>query len=98
MATTPVYGLPSPEITDPADGPTQIAALASQVESTLLTGNVNLTGGSLKVADGVASDDAASVGQVASEVATVDAKINVGPLGDAPAAGGLPDGSIYAGY
>lgn len=42
MPVTPIYGLPSPALTDPPDGPTQIGALASAVESTLQTQIIGL--------------------------------------------------------
>lgn len=35
MGTTPKYGLPYPELTDPPDGPAQIKALALAIETTL---------------------------------------------------------------
>lgn len=37
MPVTPIYGLPSPSLADPPDGPAQIGALASAVETALQT-------------------------------------------------------------
>lgn len=34
MPVTPIYGLPSPALSDPPDGPAQISALANAVEAT----------------------------------------------------------------
>lgn len=58
MGTTPLYGLPSPENPDIADGPQQIGALAQSVEDLLSVGSVNLTAGTIRVAAPVLQDEA----------------------------------------
>lgn len=37
MPTTPIFGFPSPSLTDPPDGPAQIGALATSVENALVS-------------------------------------------------------------
>lgn len=42
MPTTPVFGFPFPSLTDAPDGPTQIGALATAVENTLVAQVISL--------------------------------------------------------
>jgi hypothetical protein len=76
MATTPKYGLRTPEPTEPGDVPTDMAELAADVETLLSTGTVDLTGGTIKVKTPAASDqplrrDAIIYGPGASPPATL---------------------------
>jgi hypothetical protein len=85
VATTPKYGLRTPQPTDPGDVPTDMAELAADVEALLSTGTVDLTDGTLKVKTPAGSDqplrrDAIIYGPVASPPAT------------------LADGQVWMGY
>lgn len=94
MPTTPKYGFRTPTSADIADGPTQLLNLATDVETLLSSGAVDLSAGTIKVAAPAASDQAVNRDYVDVKIA---GRVVVGPAASAPAAGGLPDGSLYAG-
>lgn len=90
MAATDVYGFPAPDTPEDANGPEQILALADAVEDLLTTGTLLMQGGVIQAADPTA----------ASHPVTkqwFEARLVIGPAASAPAAGALPDGSIYFG-
>jgi hypothetical protein len=90
MATTPKYQLPAPDIPDVAHGPDQILALGQAVENLLSVGTVDMTAGTITVAQPTASNNPATKKYF-------DDRIVIGPAASAPAAGALPAGSVYFG-
>lgn len=85
MATTPKYALPSPDVLDPGDGPTQMQALAQAVEDLLSTGVLDMTGGTVKIAAPAADSH---------PLRRVD--VQIGPAASVPDP--LPTGTVYLGY
>lgn len=83
--TTPKYGLTAPTDNDTADGPEQLLSVLQQVEDLLSVRDVDLTGGTVKVA--AAADSAHPLRRDA---------VLYGPVGSPPAS--LAEGQIWLGY
>lgn len=90
MATTPTYNFPAPDNPNDANGPAQVLALAQAIETLLTTGTLKMSGGAIEV-----SDPTGATNPVTKQY--FEARLVIGPEGSAPAAGALPDGSIYYG-
>lgn len=90
MATTDVYGWPTPDYPQEADGPEQLQALAAAIENLLTTGTLKMAGGKIEVADPTANQHPVTLKYWTD-------RIRIGPTANAPAAGAMPDGSIYYG-
>lgn len=90
MATTDVYGWPTPDYPQEADGPEQLQALAKAIEALLTTGTLKMAGGKIEVADPTGRTNPVTLGYWQD-------RIRIGPAANAPAAGALPDGSIWMG-
>ena len=91
MASTPIYAFSAPDAPEDADGPTQILTLATQIENLLSTGILKMSSGKIEVADPTAATHPVTKNYW-------DARIKMGPSASVPAAGALPNGSIYFGY
>lgn len=90
MATTDIYALPAPDHPQEADGPEQILNLAKAIEALLTTGVLKMAGGKIEVADPTAAQHPVTLKYWQD-------RIRIGPAANAPAAGALPDGSIWMG-
>jgi hypothetical protein len=96
MATTPTYSFPAPDTPDAAHGPDQILALAQAVENLLTTGVLQMSGGTIQAGTIEVTDPASANHPVTK--GWYEARILLGPEGSAPAAGAVPDGTLYFGY
>jgi hypothetical protein len=91
MPSTPLYGLPAPDLPDLANGPQQILAAMQAVENLLSVGILKMVGGQIQISDPVGATNPVTL-------QWYNAHVKIGAAVNAPAAGGLPAGSIYYGY